>query len=487
VTKEETGMTGDVEGNAERDVTAAIVDFAGSVPTVAVPESVIERAKIHILDSLGLALAGSVSDAARIVRGDIVAQGFGGQGLAGQGLGGEGSAIIGTALSAPPRFAAFANATAIHADNFDDTTPQVRADRTGGIHASGAVLPVVLALGQSCGASGLDILKAYLAGIEVASRLNHSIAARHYGDGFHTTGTMNVFGAAIAAAVLKGLGGAETVNAIGIAASHASGVRRNFGAMAEVLHPAQAAQAGITAADLAARGLTAAGDALHGPVGYFVAAAGGYDAAEIVGKLGTPWVFEDPGVWIKPHPNGALTHPGAGCLLALLTEHDVASGQIDRISVRTNDRVLKTLIHHDPADGMQAKFSMEFTLAIVALDRRAGLGEFTTATLNRSDVREMMRKVDYIAYEIAGEGYTNVTTLIDVVLQGGQSLSGRADHARGSTKSPMGFDEVAEKFRSCAAYSGHPEDRVANIEMAVREFDGSESIEGLLNALVSKG
>jgi 2-methylcitrate dehydratase PrpD len=130
---------------------------------------------------------------------------------------------------------------------------------------------------------------------------------------------------------------------------------------------------------------------------------------------------------------------------------------------------------------------MEFTLAIVALDRRAGLGEFTTATLNRSDVREMMRKVDYTAYETIGEGYTNVTTLIDVALQDGRTLSGRANHARGSTKSPMGFDEVAEKYRSCAAYSGHPEGRIENIEMVVRKFDELVSVESLLNALVSKG
>ena len=469
-------MTGDKEGGEAQDVTAAIAGFAGSVPTADIPRGVVERAKIHILDSLGLALAGSVSGPARIVRDDIAAQGFGG----------PGSAVIGTAMSAPPRFAAFANATAIHADNFDDTTPQVRAERTGGIHASGAVLPVVLALGQSGGASGMEILKAYLSGVEVASRLNHAIAARHYGDGFHTTGTMNVFGAAVAAAVLTGLGRAETANALGIAASQASGVRRNFGTMAEILHPAQAAQAGITAVDLAARGLTAAGDALHGPVGYFAAAAGGYDATEIVGRLGKPWVFENPGVWIKPHPNGALTHPGAGCLMALLTEHDVVPEQIDRISVKTNDRVLKTLIHHDPADGMQAKFSMEFTLAIVALDRRAGLGEFTTQMLNRADVRAMMQRVDYAAYETAGDGYTNVTTLIDVSLHDGRVISGRADHARGSTKSPMSFDEVAQKFRECAAYCRHPEDKTATIESMVSGLEGLETMDSLLNALVSK-
>ncbi len=469
-------------GNDTRDVTAAIADFTESVPAADIPEGVIERAKIHVLDSLGLALAGSVSDAARIVREDIAAQGLGDAGTREQG-----SSIFGTSLWAPPRFAAFANATAIHADNFDDTTPQVRADRTGGIHASGAVLPVALAVGEARGASVRDVLTAYLAGVEVSSRLNHAIAARHYGDGFHTTGTMNVFGAAIAASILTGLGSAELVNAIGIAASHAAGIRRNFGTMAEILHPAQAAQAGIAAVDLAARGLTAANDALHGPVGYFAAAAGGHDATEIVGRLGSPWVFDDPGVWIKPHPNGALTHPGAGCLLSLLTDHDVAPDRIERISVRTNDRVLKTLIHHDPADGMQAKFSMEFTLAIIALDHRAGLGEFTTETLNRPDVREMMARIEYGAYDNAGDGYTNVTTLIDVALQDGQVLSGRADHARGSTNAPMNFDDAAEKFRGCATYGGHPEDRIAIIEDTVRNLEGAKSIGILVNALASKG
>ncbi len=465
-----------MSGDAGSDVTAAIADFAASVLSADIPGTVIERAKIHVLDSLGLALAGSVSDAARIVREDIAAQGFGGQG----------SAIIGTSLSAPPRFAAFANATAIHADNFDDTTPQVRADRTGGIHASGAVLPVVLAEGQAIGASGIEILRAYLAGVEVSSRLNHAIAARHYGDGFHTTGTMNVFGATIAAAILKRLGPAETTNAIGIAASHASGIRRNFGTMAEILHPAQAAQAGITAVDLAARGLTASADALHGPVGYFAAAAGGCDSSEIVGRLGSPWVFDDPGVWIKPHPNGALTHPGAGCLLALLSEHEVAPEKIARISVKTNDRVLKTLIHHNPVDGMQAKFSMEFTLAIVAIERQAGLGEFTTDMLNRTDVRAMMGKVDYAAYDAAGDGYTNVTTLIDVMLQDGQVFSGRADHARGSTKAPMDFEEVAIKFRGCAAYCHHPQDQITAIESMARSLDQLETADSLLNAFISK-
>lgn len=457
------------------DVTAALVDFTQTASFTDIPGAVIDRAKIHVLDTLGLALAGSVSDAATIIRGYYSAQG----------LTVGGAAIFGTDISASPRFAAFANATAIHADNFDDTTPQVRADRTGGIHASGAVLPAVLAVGQVSGASCRDILEAYLVGVEIASRLNHVIAARHYGDGFHTTGTMNVFGVTCAVAKLQRLTNAETTNAIGISASKASGIRRNFGSMAEIIHPAQAAENGIVAVDLAACGLTAAEDALDGPVGYFAAAAGGFDPSEIIGRLGTPWVFENPGVWIKPHPNGALTHPGAGCLLELLREDSVSADRISRISVRTNERVLKTLIHHDPADGMQAKFSMEFTLSIIALDGKAGLSEFTTDNLNRTDVQNMMRKVVYTAYD-AEDGYTNVTTLIEVTLDDGTVLSGRADHARGSTRAPMSFDDVSAKFRQCATYCRHPQDKISAIEDTVSQLDQLEDMSPVFNALISK-
>lgn len=459
------------------DITGVLVDFAHSASFAEIPGAVVQRAKIHILDTLGLALAGSVSDAARIVR----------EHLSGQGLTDAGSAIFATNLSAAPRFAAYANATAIHADNFDDTTPQVRADRTGGIHASGAILPAVLALGQQTGASGEEILLSYLVGVEVSSRLNHAVAARHYGDGFHTTGTMNVFGVACAAARLKRLSRVETAHAIGIAASQASGVRRNFGSMAEILHPAQAAENGIVAADLAARGLTAAGDALDGPVGYLAAAAGGFDAGEVVGRLGAPWVFDDPGVWIKPHPNGALTHPGAGCLMEILSDRNIAPGQIAEIGVRTNERVLKTLIHHNPADAMQAKFSMEFTLSIITLDGRAGLADFTAENIARKDVRDMMGKVRYSSYDVPGDGYTNVTTLIDVALNDGSVVSGRADHALGSTQKPMSFDDVAAKFRQCATYCRHPAKQVSALEEAVSQLDRVSDVMVAVNALTSKG
>ena len=454
------------------EVTAAIADFTATARYADIPAAVIDRAKIHILDTLGLALAGSVSDAARLACAHI------------DDLGAVGAcSVFGTKHRLPPRFAAFVNAAAAHADNFDDTTPQVRADRTGGIHASAAMLPVVLALGETATVNGRDMLAAYLVGVETASRLNHAIGARHYADGFHTTGTLNVFGAACAAARLLGLERDRVVCAIGIAASRAAGVRRNFGSMTEILHTAHAAEDGLIAADLAARGLTAAPDALDGPTGFFAAAAGDFDTGEIVGKLGAPWVFDDPGVWIKPHPNGALTHPGAGCLLGILQKNDIASGDIARIDVRTNERVWKTLQHHDPADGMQAKFSMEFTLAVIAVHRRAGLADFTTEMLRAPDIRDMMKHITYVPYDAVAADFTNVTTLVEVATSDGRVLTGRADHARGSTPAPMDFGAVADKFRQCAAFGGMKGDRVEQIAGLVSGFETLDGAAALTNLL----
>ena len=151
----------------------------------------------------------------------------------------------------------------------------------------------------------------------------------------------------------------------------------------------------------------------------------------------------------------------------------------------TNDRVLKTLIHHNPVNGTQAKFSMEFTLAVVAITRQAGLAEFTTDMLNRTDVRDIMAKVDYTAYDPPDDTYTNVTTLIDVLLQDGQVLSGSANYAVGSTSSPMSFDEVIEKFRGCAAYGRWPKEKIAEIEAIVRSLDKFENSEALIHALIN--
>lgn len=413
-----------------------------------------------MLDCLGLAIAGARTEACRIARGHVAALG----------LGDGTAAVLGTPGRTAPRFAAFLNAASMHADNFDDTNPQALAERNGGIHATAPVLAAALAIAEERGANGRDLATALHAGIEIACRINHAIDARHYRGGFHATGTLSTLGAAAAAAMLHGLDGETIGHALALAASAAGGVRQNFGSMVEILHPGLAAEAGIVAADMAARGLTGAADALGGKVGYFAAAAGGFDP-EMLGRLGDPWAIVDPGMWIKPFPNGALNHPAMTGLLAMTSEHGISGGDIVSISVRTNRRVLETLIHHDPGTAMEARFSMEFALALIAVEGRAGLAEFTDATLARADIREAMARVRFAAYDEPEPGYTNMTTLLEVALADGTRHHRRCDWAQGSTQSPMSFEDACEKFRQCTAFAGFPADAAAAAIDIVGDFE----------------
>jgi 2-methylcitrate dehydratase PrpD len=442
-------------------ITAAIAAFATGIRYDDIPPEVVERGKAHILDCLGLALAGAAADTSIVLRDHVSALD----------CRDASATVLGTAFRTAPRFAALLNATAMHADNFDDTGPQAAPDRNGGIHASAAVFAAALAAAEQGGASGSDLMTAYHVGVEVACKLNHAIDARHYEGGFHVTGTLNTFGAVVAAGRLSRLSQAAMADAIAVAASQAAGVRANFGTMAEAMHPGHAAECGVVAADLAVRGLKGAPDALDGGFGYLAAAGGGFDSFAIVGRLGVPWAFTDPGMWIKPYPSGALTHPALGCLLDLVRTHDLRPAAVRAVRVQTNRRVRDTLIHDRPRTALEAKFSLPFGLALALHERRAGLAEFTDAAVSRPELRATMEKIAFTAYDHAAPDYTNVTTLLEIDLEDGRRLSARADYAKGSTRLPMTFDEVFDKFLSCAAAARCPEAVARDLAGMVRDLD----------------
>tara|TARA_B100000686_G_scaffold318504_1_gene368361 strand:- start:146 stop:1534 length:1389 start_codon:yes stop_codon:yes gene_type:complete len=453
-----------------------IADFCLKSSLEDVPTFIVERSKLHVLDTLGLALAGARSKTAHIACEHVVDQGMGNQG----------SVIFGTQLRAPSRFSAFVNAVSAHAYNFDDTTPQISVNKNGGIHASGSILPTVLAVGEENQSAGSSALCAYLVGVEVSSRLNHAIAELHYARGFHPTGTLNTFGVTCAAAKLRGVNVNEMIAALSVAASRPSGIRRNFGTTAEVFHSGWAAENGVLAADFACRGIHGAADALQGPGGFFDAFGGGFDPDEIIGKLGEPWVFDTPGVWIKPYPNGALTHPGADCLRRLLKEHQLDLSDISDIYVRTNAKVWHVLQHHLPKTGMQAKFSMEYILSIILLGWPVGLGAFSDEMLTNPDLQYAMSKIHYTPYTETKPDYTNVTTLINVKLNNGCEISSRSDYASGSSKAPMTLDQVVAKFRECAIFGGHREEKTETIIESVFDLENFSDVSDIGFAMIGQ-
>lgn len=437
----------------------------------------IARGRIHILDSLGLALSGARSKSGEIACDHV----------AGLLSADTRATVFGTVVKTAPRLAAFVNGTTIHADNFDDTNPQPVVHRNGGIHATGPVLAAALAAAEAAGVTGADFEAAFHVGVEIACKLNHSIATRHYEGGFHTTGTLTVFGAAAACGRLSGLDAAAMSDALAIAASRAGGVRRNFGAMAEQLHGGHSAECGLAAADLAARGLHGADDILEGRFGFFDAAGGGWEEDAIRGRLGAPWAFVDPGTWIKPYPSGALTHPAMSLALDLVRLHDITAEQIAKVRVQTNQRMANTLVHNRPQNALEAKFSMPFCLAVVVAEGRAGLAEFTDEMVQRADIRDLISRIDYSSFDEAGPNYTNVTTLLEIDLADGKTITGRADFAPGSTADPMNFDDVADKFRGCADHAGWPEGKSTQTIALVERLGELDEIGKLTQTLSAAG
>src|SRR5919201_933181 len=169
-----------------------------------------------MLDGIGLAFAGSVAESGRIAREHFKTLGCVAT-----------STVIGTPLRTAPRFAAFLNGTAMHADDYDDTQLAARPDRVYGLltHPTAPVLPAVLAVAEERAASGADVLDAYVIGTEVEMKVAEAIDPRHYRDGFHSTGTIGAIGAAAAVARLRGADVATTLRALGIAASQSPGAR----------------------------------------------------------------------------------------------------------------------------------------------------------------------------------------------------------------------------------------------------------------------
>lgn len=433
-----------------KPLAAYVAEFVTGTRFEDIPSDVARVCKKHILDTIGVGLAGVPAEGSDIVRRYVESLGCPGS-----------STIFGTSQRAAPRFAALANASSMHADDYDDTYHPTR------FHPSAPVISGVCAEGEQRGVSGRDVLTAFAIGTEVSLKVSHTIDKQHYLRGFHMTSTCGVFGATAGVCRVRGLPYDATLRAIGIAGSKSSGVRENFGTMVKPLHSGIAAENAVVAASLADMGFTSSPTILEGNRGYFMTGAGGYHANELVGKLGNPWNYFARRVAIKPYPCGNLQQPAMDKLRELVLEHDIRPEQVERLGVKSHRLMPLNLTYHRPVTGLQGKFSMEFSLASILVLRKAGLAEYSDEVVNRKDVQEVIRKIDYTVFsdeEAEAKGYHLWTTFLDILLKDGRTISARVDAAKGSADYPMTEDEVAEKFRDCAAFANMPKD---NTEKAI--------------------
>jgi 2-methylcitrate dehydratase PrpD len=457
-------------------LTKYVSEFAVNTQFENIPEDVIDLGRKSMLDSFGLALAGSASTLSPIARKYIQTLG----------VGETKASVIGTGMKTSPRFAAFANGISAHADDFDDTQLSSAKDRVYGLltHPSVTTVHPAFVLCEVGNRTGKDLMLAYQLGVEVECKIAEAISPRHYNDGFHTTGTIGSFGSAIACSRLHGLDVQKTQYALGIVAAEAAGLRQNFGTMTKPFHAGHAAENGTVAADLAALGWTAAPDILEGEFGFFHAAGGSYDPTAIADRLGKPWTFANPGVSIKPFPCGSLSHPAMGEMLDLIKKYNIQPDAVEKVDVGANHSMVTTLMHHQPANALQAKFSMEFGISILLLERKAGLVQYTDAVVRRPDVQAMIKRVNfYIDPEAESAGLDKMTSIIKIHLKDGKVISGTAQFAKGSPANPMSYDEVADKFRGCAEFAKWPTAKTEAVIEIIKSIERAPDVRKLSAAL----
>ena len=433
----------------------APLDLVASFVTGASPgKEARARAATAICDTIGVALAGSVEPAARIVQRtleppDPRSFGFWDRRtleFADRRATGPCS-IWGTSLHVSASDAALANGTAAHALDYDDMCFVSLA------HPSAPLVPAIIAIGELVGASGRAVLDAYVVGFEIQARLGRLMNPRHYQRGWHCTSTLGVMSAAAGAARLLGLDAAATAHALAIAASSASGLKENFGTMVKPLHAGLAARDGVMAALLAKGGLTGSEKAIDGPQGYLHAFDGEReDLDREISDLGRRWEILDTGITVKLYPSCAGTHPALDAILGLRAEHGFAADDIDRIDVDVDPIVSTILIYNRPVSALEAKFSLPFCAAAASIFGRVGIDTFEDTSIRDERVAAFMPRVTMHVDEEIGRGKPALTEArVRITLKDGRTFAKEAHGARGYPENPVSAADLGAKFLGCAS------------------------------------
>jgi 2-methylcitrate dehydratase PrpD len=221
--------------------------------------------------------------------------------------------------------------------------------------------------------------------------------------------------------------------------------------MPNALHVGRAAEYGVSAALLAARGFSADLAALDGPWGFYAVEGGGVSAEKTSQGFGKNWTIVDPGVSIKPYPCGVLTHPTIDLMLRLVTEHDIHPDDIEAVKVYAGTNILKPIRYPIAANHLQAKFSLPAALAMIALARQAGKREFSDDFVGAATMQAMQRRITTeLDPEIEKLGFDKMRSRIAIRLKDGRKVEGWADERyRGGPENPLSDVELEGKVRSC--------------------------------------
>jgi 2-methylcitrate dehydratase PrpD len=434
-------------------------NFASDLTLDRVPSRVRERARHLILDSVGTGIAAIGAPWAEAT--------FAAAGDLGSGT----SPVLGYGRTLAMRDAALMNGLVTHGLDYDDTHSR------GVIHATVSAFPTALVAADQAGATGADLLLAYIAAMEVSTRIAAVGAGGFHGFGFHPTGLIGAFGSTLAAGKLLGLNARQMAMAQGIVLSMAGGSLEFLadGAWTKRMHPGWAASSALTAVTLAKRGFVGPPAAYEGRFGLYalyLRDAAPTLLAEATHGLGETWEIE--AVSVKPLPACHMTHAAIDAAIALRAEHGLAAEDIAHVTVLVPEGVIPIVCEpvapkRTPQTGYDAQFSIPYTVATALLTGKFTLDALDAAALNDPAVLDLATRVDY-AIDPDSDYPKHFTGEVIVETRDGRTLRHREGINRGASDRPLSNADIDAKYFENAARTVDAA-RAAEVRAAVLDMD----------------
>jgi len=436
-----------------------------------IPASVRTIATNCLLDTIGVAFAGSATAVARTAR--AIAMDAGSRGDA---------AIVGGPhlFSAPA--AAFVNGASAHALDFDDNC------YAGFVHGSAVIAPAAIAVAQKRNASGSDLLTAFIVGSECEYAVGAATNSILYDQGWWTTGVLGPVGACAAAAWLLKLDRKQTASALGLAVAGTGGLKACFGTDAKPLMAGRAAEAGVVAALLAAQGASGPHDAFEHWNGFTGLFNHGEFNVAMIAQLGSHWFMESPGVDLKRIPLCLSSHAAVDAAMAIVARHGIHVDKIEEIICDVPQIVFANLIYNKPATRQEAQFSMPFAVAVSLLYGTVELAHLDGAVLQEPRVIALMQRITMTvgprwsqagACEAAPEGAN-----VQIRAAGRDWVEGFQAYARGAAQCPMRQEEIENKFLTCIPAGNRAGDSNAALLLSrLKSIDMLPSVRDLLTTV----
>jgi len=406
------------------------------------PEESFRWAKMGILDTVGVTIAGSHEPCALLIAKALdlpstpstTPQSF--------------ASIWGGKLFCSPADAALINGTAAHALDFDD------CNNTLGGHPSAPILPALFALSDVNTVSAEDFLTAYILGFEVETKIAMCVNFHHYTKGWHPTATLGTFGAAAACAKLLKLNPQQTATALALAASSAAGIKANFGTMTKPMHVGKSAKEGLMSAKFAQAGYTANTESVfEHHQGFFEVfnGKGFYEPNKAREFWAKPWDIVEPGIAIKQYPCCGSTHPAVDVAIDIHNTPEFSLEDVSKIHAWIHERRLTHTNRPFPKSELDAKFSLQYVVVRALLDGQVGIEHFENQLFLKQDVQHLLSKVSVSPYDAQMFDPSNhFAAKVEIEFKNGTRLSQSILQPHGRTSAnPLSQQQLSNKYELC--------------------------------------